>query len=104
MAKLFVLCLLSGVFLLVSGLATVRAHDSQAKKKPAVAEEKSEGPKVGKAKPSEARDTPLEMSSSPEPSSSKALYKWIDEKGQWRFSDAPPAGVKAQKVGAIDKR
>ena len=103
MKKFFTLCLLSSLFFLINGLATVRAHPPGEKQRPAADEEKSDGPKVGKAKPSEARGTPPELLSEPKPvSSSKApLYKWKDDKGQWRFSDHPPAGVNAQKVGGI---
>jgi len=30
------------------------------------------------------------------------IYKWKDNKGQWHFSDAPPAEVRAEKVRGLD--
>ena len=30
------------------------------------------------------------------------IYKWKDKKGQWHFSDYPPAEVKAEKVKGLD--
>ncbi len=30
------------------------------------------------------------------------IYKWKDNKGQWHFSDYPPAEVRAEKVKGID--
>jgi hypothetical protein len=30
------------------------------------------------------------------------FYKWKDEKGQWHYSDFPPSGVRAEKVGTGD--
>ena len=30
------------------------------------------------------------------------FYKWKDEKGQWHYSDFPPSGVTAEKLGTGD--
>ena len=30
------------------------------------------------------------------------IYKWKDKKGQWHFSDHPPAEVRAEKVKGLD--
>jgi len=30
------------------------------------------------------------------------IYKWKDNKGQWHFSDNPPAKVRAEKVKGLD--
>jgi len=30
------------------------------------------------------------------------FYKWKDQKGQWRYSDFPPSGVTAEKLGTGD--
>ncbi len=31
------------------------------------------------------------------------IYKWKDKKGQWHFSDHPPAEVRAEKVKGLDQ-
>lgn len=108
MAKLFILCLLSGLFFLISDVASVSAEPYVKKKAKEEAGEKSEGPDGGKAKPSAARNTPPELRSQPQeavspPTSLYKLYKWKDESGKWRISDTPPTGVKAQQVGGAEK-
>ncbi len=30
------------------------------------------------------------------------IYKWKDNKGQWHFSDHPPAEVRAERVKGLD--
>jgi len=34
--------------------------------------------------------------------SAQQIYKWKDKKGQWHFSDAPPADIKAEQVKGLD--
>jgi len=34
--------------------------------------------------------------------SAQQIYKWKDKKGQWHFSDHPPADVRAEKVKGLD--
>ena len=30
------------------------------------------------------------------------FYRWKDQKGQWHYSDLPPSGVTAEKLGTVD--
>jgi len=34
--------------------------------------------------------------------SAQQIYKWKDKKGQWHFSDAPPAEVKTERMKGMD--
>lgn len=37
-----------------------------------------------------------------QPALAQEFYKWKDEKGLWHYSDFPPSGVTAEKLGTGD--